>query len=786
MDTKQLKRLIADNKPEKVINDLMNVCESLDKEEHLNTVILLSSRLKQNEEKWNKKTISDDEFDSEKNRINESLIAKIDELKPLMRNNKKTQLTNSIQSLLSNTISIVKEEYERDNSNKTTKKILDRLQKIKKQCDNQTFQIAVMALLNSGKSTFLNALLYRTFLPVSNVSETAVPVRIQHSSEPNGLLYDEDKNIVAKGDEIVEYLKKKNADRRNKTTEKDSEYILEAPLKVLINKEMPDVKFEILDTPGFGEAEIDIIRRRGKKLKKTNQEIVDEIGAIIYLLDYAKLGMEAEDEVLGKLSQLRPDLLSKIQDRFFFIINKIDIEENADGLSVEETIDFVLNTIKSKIPSVRKEQILPLSSRIALWSRLILSDNMPENLVVKFKKERFGSRNKNKEYSPDELKEEASVALEESQLVDVENRIIDYIFNNRYKIYQQTLLSQLERQISLFKNQVISTAKGTLKADKSKIEELEKKIENAKKKASKIQGKSLDFQAELQKQNYKQFEKFKRKISSDIKLLFEKTNVRTTDAFLMELIKRKIRWFDYQSKSENNKLITEKTFKALNNDIYVYVSNKFRIFKDDLANQIIEKQKELFHELQSIIDEMSAEFEKELERELDIELKPIYPKIEEFYSGDVLREVSEKIDRFITKSKKTEYVNRIKRVPVKSSFCARARHVNKIVAEAVEKESYEISETDVRTYWMSAIESMSDNAVKLTGRFVEDFIEKQIREARNSFNEYVGDYMLTVNEEKKNISSGGEEYIDSRLKHLDDIDKKLDGIEMQISDLQSQ
>jgi len=754
----------------------------------LNEIILLSSRLKQNEEKWNKKTIEDDEFDSENNRINESLISTIDELFPhkvSTKKNKKIQLSNTIRSLLSDTISIVKEEYERDNTNKTAKKILDRLEKIKNQCDNQTFQIAVMALLNSGKSTFLNALLGHTFLPMSNIRETAIPVRIQHSNESNGSLCDETEAVLAESDSIVEYLKKKNEDRREKNTEKDTEYILKAPLQVLLNKDMLDVKFEILDTPGIGEAEIEIIRRRGKKLKKTNQEIIDEIGAIIYLLDYTKLGMEAEDEVLGKLSKLRKDLLDKIQERFFFIINKIDIEENADGLSVEDTKSFVLNTIKSKIPNIRKEQILALSSKNALWARLILSDNMPEKLMVKFKKERFGSKNKDKDYSKKELKDEAKEALDESNLIDVENRIIDYIFNNRYKIYQQTLLSQLERQINLFKNQVISTAKGTLKADKSKIEKLEKKIENAKKKASKIEAKSTDFQVELQKQNYKEFEKFKKKVSNDIKLLFEKDGVETTDKSLLNLIQRKINWFNRQSESEN-KFITEGVFRSLNQDIDRYVNRKFSEFRANLEKQIIEKQKELFRELQSIIDEMSKEFKKELEKELNIKLKPIYPKLDEFYSGDVIREVSEKIDRFITKSEKIEHIDTLERVKIRTSFCVKPKHIYRNVKMPVVKESYEISEAHVRSYWMERIELRSDNAVELTDRFVKDFIEKQIRDARNSFNEYVGDYMLTVNEEKKNISSGGQSYIENRLKDLGNIDKKLEEILMQISNALNQ
>src|SRR5262245_20953246 len=44
----------------------------------------------------------------------------------------------------------------------------------------QTFQVAVVALCKSGKSTLINALLGAEFLPTTNTPETAGVVRVRH------------------------------------------------------------------------------------------------------------------------------------------------------------------------------------------------------------------------------------------------------------------------------------------------------------------------------------------------------------------------------------------------------------------------------------------------------------------------------------------------------------------------------------------------------------------------------------------------------------------------------
>jgi len=55
------------------------------------------------------------------------------------------------------------------------------LEEIKKDTKKQTFSVAVVGEFSRGKSTFVNKLFGRDFLPVANMPTTAILTRIKHS-----------------------------------------------------------------------------------------------------------------------------------------------------------------------------------------------------------------------------------------------------------------------------------------------------------------------------------------------------------------------------------------------------------------------------------------------------------------------------------------------------------------------------------------------------------------------------------------------------------------------------
>ena len=87
-------------------------------------------------------------------------------------------------------------------------------------------QAGMVGLMKSGKSSVLNALMRSATLPVAIQAETAVEVRIIHSTKPkhrNGVLFgetdDHSYKVIAKGsDKIKEELQKFNNIDRNKAS----------------------------------------------------------------------------------------------------------------------------------------------------------------------------------------------------------------------------------------------------------------------------------------------------------------------------------------------------------------------------------------------------------------------------------------------------------------------------------------------------------------------------------------------------------------------------------------
>ena len=396
----------------------------------------------------------------------------------------KPKQDNKLVKEFGNKISTTKKLYERaveivsreiSEENAKAEEILERLRHFQKQCKDQTFQIAVMAILKSGKSTFLNSLLGDEFLPMSNVAETYVPVKIIHSDNAKGLLTFE-KNIVKGAENIREFLKETNKEKRKDGFKYEVDYLLSAAFRVLEEKQMTDIKFEVLDTPGFGEAVTEITAI--KSLDESNADIFEKISAVIYLLDYTKLKTNDEDEVLKKLTKMRPDFLEKICDRLFFVINKID-EEDRNSLPPKEVINYVYELVKNKVPNILRQHLFTVSANRALLSRLILNGNASPKIKKDFEKIAFGFD----ETEVDELRytEKANKMLAVSNILEIENNIINYIFENRSRIFIEGLQDNLKRLLQEFKNKFVITAEGALSKTVDEIEDLERKIEAAKK-----------------------------------------------------------------------------------------------------------------------------------------------------------------------------------------------------------------------------------------------------------------------------------------------------------------
>jgi GTPase SAR1 family protein len=680
-------------------------------------------------------------------------------------------LTNK---LFEKSIEIISKEI-RDENIKASE-ILESIKQSYQQCKNQIFQIAVMAMVKSGKSTFLNALLGNEFLPMANVPETSVPVKINHSDNSNGVLLN-GKSKIEGATKIKSHLESINAEKRKKGFQFEVEFNLHAPFKVLEEKKMTGIKFEILDTPGFGEAITEITV--GKSIDQSNTELIDKISAIIYILDYTKLKTEDEDSVLEKLTKMRSDIFEKIQDRMFFIINKID-EENRHSLSPDKAIDYVFNLISAKMPNVLRQHFLTLSASEALDARLILNGNASAEVKQDFGKVAFGRKAGVMDESA--YSKEASEVLLSSGILQVENNIINYIFENRSRIFIEGIQDNLKRLLKEFKNKFVITAEGTLSRTIQDIEILERKIEEAKKKQENIQEDAEKFEKEIRDWIDVEFEKFSTTVTDNIDSVFNSDKVEEKQKWYSKLIpnwvkniQREIKEAEDQS-DQSSKEDIENLVRDINYKINHELSKSFAEFKKQLEQKLVTKQMSLFEKLKNTINSLASAFEETLKKALHINYEIVEVRLDTIDFDKSLIDADSYIDRFVKSNTKSEFVEKNVSVynPDKNCWFGGYDDHTVFVQQLVAVNS--ISKSGLELYWKKMINEKNTNAKKLTNYLFEQNIKQQIKNARNGFNRYVGDYTTTIQEQKAKLSSGSTDEIQQRLKTLGTLKENISSI----------
>lgn len=215
------------------------------------------------------------------------------------------------------------------------------LEKIEQKLKNQKFQVAVMALMKSGKSTLLNAWIGNEYLPSSNDAETIQVIRIEHDETQNeGVLLSPKQEILAEGAEkIRETIRNINKTGRYNKTYKDEELTLQVSLSALKGKLNGNVKFTILDTPGTDE-KLPIVEENVKKL-------INDVDVIIYVMDFAKISAEDNRNIIENLKELRINLLQD-KDRLFFVINKVDTLNKNDMEKGVTDMNEIVELVKTK------------------------------------------------------------------------------------------------------------------------------------------------------------------------------------------------------------------------------------------------------------------------------------------------------------------------------------------------------------------------------------------------------------------------------------------------------
>ena len=306
-------------------------------------------------------------------------------------------------------------------------------------------RVGIVGLTKAGKSTLLNALLGKQFLPSSIQPQTANEVVIAHDmSTPEGELYCEKTKgekpyPMASGvKKVYEELLKLNTFKRAGTeTVGCHKVILHAPLNFLTTRGIKEIELELSDTPGLGEAGV-------KGITADAEIAVKEMCAFILILNSRYMKTESEAKLLNKLSVLHPELFSKL-NRVITLVNAYDIfysEEKSASIKPYELPTYVSDYLRE--PEVLgkyipPERIVPLSALWALRARrwenasVLMSDSDATTLYKEamLMLRHIGQKDKanslENEMNPENVDTAVSILEPFSQIEKVEQIITDMV-----------------------------------------------------------------------------------------------------------------------------------------------------------------------------------------------------------------------------------------------------------------------------------------------------------------------------------------------------------------------
>ena len=250
------------------------------------------------------------------------------------------------------------------------------LKRIRANLDSGKVRAGVVGLTKSGKSTFLNAILGKQFLPSSIQPQTAREVSIVHDPVvPDGELYamkeeGGDSERIEEGQKsISKALTELNAVIRD---DKETFHKLTLNVSLLFLEGVDNVNLEISDTPGLYEA-------AAKNITSGSELAVKEMCAFVMILNIQLLKTQSEAAIVKGLIDHHPEILSKLS-RIMILVNAYDMaffDDSPGSLKPDEIPSYVSNYFLDPLIHgimIPPEQIIPFSAKWALKSRVWSAD----------------------------------------------------------------------------------------------------------------------------------------------------------------------------------------------------------------------------------------------------------------------------------------------------------------------------------------------------------------------------------------------------------------------------
>lgn len=373
--------------------------------------------------------------------------------------------------------------------------IEDELNKALLALQEQKYQVAVIAAMKAGKSTFLNAMIGADILASESEACTVcrTDVRLLEAGKiPRLLEYQEGQRqpiLISEGDTgkiRQDFLDRTRAIRENNNSDNTTRFELWHSIEA-ISKYSSLAGFTLVDTPGPNEWQSAGFNTVA--LKQAALEALRTCNAILFVLDYSSFKDNTNSELLEDLIKQRQEFLAENTGKIYFILNKVDRKSEKDR-EIADVVEDLKNTlIDFRIP---EPIIYPVSAWQGLLAKLIKQDKATESQDEDFFKF-FGARyaqkdEKGRRYIPasDEI---APQALIESGIPTVEDTVIQTIIQNSGWNLLNDVLAKLDKVAKATEDSLNLQIKGwelEINSLRIKVEEYRIRSESAKEKVKAV------------------------------------------------------------------------------------------------------------------------------------------------------------------------------------------------------------------------------------------------------------------------------------------------------------
>ena len=302
---------------------------------------------------------------------------------------------------------IIKEKIEKLNnyfSLYPNKDRQNRINELDKKLDDQEYNIAVVANMSSGKSTFINALFGKNVLPSFEHATTDCATYIY--SKPNidkkAIIYFSDNKetievIENLEDEIKQYAQKDEECKNDKY--KNVEKIeLFYPFKNLQISSSEDFSITFVDTPGPNST-----GEFGQKHKDQTRNVLNSVDMALFAFDFGQLDANLRSDEQGLWHTIKTRHEKDNNFEIYFLINKIDLAMDDNFKEVtnpedakkrwyiheKKAIEKLIKAAQSH--GIKNPRIYPIVSKFALLDRHDLSWKSPLSSFKDTFKEVFGN-----------------------------------------------------------------------------------------------------------------------------------------------------------------------------------------------------------------------------------------------------------------------------------------------------------------------------------------------------------------------------------------------------------